>query len=199
MTTIRRRSRLAASIAAMLLVAAGATACGDDDSTTTTTEAAGGSSEELTISDVWARPATDLAATDRSAIYMVIEGGSEDDALVAAMVPTDIAAVTEVHETTMAEQGDGDMDGSADMDSEGDIDGGADMESEGDMNGGMMQMREVDRIDIPAGGTVLLEPGGFHVMLLELQTPLVPGDTVDVTLTFELAGERTVTAEVREP
>ena len=34
---------------------------------------------------------------------------------------------------------------------------------------GEMIMREVDGIDVPAGATVMLRPGGFHVMLLELQ------------------------------
>ena len=68
----------------------------------------------------------------------------------------------------------------------------------GDEGGGMMQMQEVESIEIPAGETVVLEPGGFHIMLLDLKRELTPGETVEVTLTFETAGEQTVTAEVRE-
>ena len=64
---------------------------------------------------------------------------------------------------------------------------------------GMMEMREVEEIAVPAGSTVELEPGGFHVMLLDVQRELTPGETIELTLTFEVAGEMTVQAEVREP
>jgi len=62
---------------------------------------------------------------------------------------------------------------------------------------GMMAMHPVDRISIPAGGTVTLEPGGFHIMLIGLTGELKAGTTIVLTLTFEKAGEVTVTAEVR--
>jgi len=58
-------------------------------------------------------------------------------------------------------------------------------------------MRAVDRLEIPAGETVSLEPGGYHIMLLDLASPLEEGSTVELTLTFENAGELVVTAEVR--
>ena len=55
----------------------------------------------------------------------------------------------------------------------------------------------VDRIEVPAGGSVALEPGGFHLMMLGLtETPAV-GDTVELLLTFQEGGEVTVQAEVR--
>jgi hypothetical protein len=62
---------------------------------------------------------------------------------------------------------------------------------------GMMGMHPVERLNIPAGGTVTLEPGGFHIMLINLTGELVAGSTIELTLTFEQAGEVTVTAEVR--
>jgi copper(I)-binding protein len=62
----------------------------------------------------------------------------------------------------------------------------------------VMTMREVAGIDLPAGETVSLQPGGFHIMLLDLAAPLETGDTFDVTLTFESGGERVVAVEVRE-
>lgn len=171
MTSIRTSLRSAVVVAGAFLLLAGAAACGDDDDGEATATTAAAGSAEPTISEVWARPAEDLTASDRSAVYMVIEGGAEDDALVAASVPTDVAAVTEVHETV----------------------------TDGETGGGMMTMREVDSVGIPAEGTVTLEPGGYHVMLMGLAEPLVPGDSFEVTLTFEVAGEQTVTAEVREP
>lgn len=62
---------------------------------------------------------------------------------------------------------------------------------------GMMQMRQVERIDIPAGGTATLEPGGLHVMLIGLTQDLMPGDEVSITLTFEDGSKNTITAPVR--
>jgi len=65
-------------------------------------------------------------------------------------------------------------------------------------HGGMKSMREVERVEIPAGGTAKLEPGGHHVMLMKLARPIAAGDSVPVTLTFERAGEVTVDALARE-
>lgn len=66
------------------------------------------------------------------------------------------------------------------------------------MSGGMASMHEVDSIPVPAGGKVMLEPGGFHVMLLDLASPLEVGQKFDITLEFAEAGEITVEATVQE-
>ncbi|MFD2112499.1 copper chaperone PCu(A)C [Thiorhodococcus fuscus] len=50
---------------------------------------------------------------------------------------------------------------------------------------GMMQMRRIERIDLPAGQSVELAPGGLHVMLIGLQHPLDPEATIDLTLVFD--------------
>jgi copper(I)-binding protein len=60
------------------------------------------------------------------------------------------------------------------------------------MDGTVMRMREVETIDVPAGGKAELKPGGFHVMLIDLKAPLVAGQTAPLTLTFERAGSITV-------
>jgi copper(I)-binding protein len=61
-----------------------------------------------------------------------------------------------------------------------------------------MGMQEVERIEIAAGATVMLEPGGYHIMLM-MPDPegLTVGGTVEMTLTFENAGDLVVSAEVR--
>ena len=51
--------------------------------------------------------------------------------------------------------------------------------------GGVMKMSAVPRLPLPAGKAVLLQPGGYHVMLMDLTQPLKDGDTVPITLTFE--------------
>jgi copper(I)-binding protein len=62
---------------------------------------------------------------------------------------------------------------------------------------GMHRMREVARIDVPAGGETVLQPGGLHVMLVDLAAPLKAGDQVELTLIYDDASERTLAAEVR--
>ena len=59
-------------------------------------------------------------------------------------------------------------------------------------------MQPVARLEIPAGGSVELKPGSYHIMLIGLKQDLKAGDTIEITLTFEKAGEVKVTAEVRE-
>lgn len=63
---------------------------------------------------------------------------------------------------------------------------------------GIMRMRRVDSADVPAGGELRLEPGGYHIMLIDLLEPLAPGDTVAVTLHFEQTGPLEVSAPVRQ-
>ncbi len=61
-----------------------------------------------------------------------------------------------------------------------------------------MGMQEVDRIEIPAGATVQLEPGGYHIMfMMPDMEQVVVGESVEITLTFEEAGDVVVQAEVR--
>ena len=55
--------------------------------------------------------------------------------------------------------------------------------------GDILRMRPVAAVDLPPGGTVTLQPGGFHLMLIGLKEPLVQGQSVPLTLRFERAGE----------
>lgn len=57
------------------------------------------------------------------------------------------------------------------------------------MEGGVMKMRELkDGLTIPAHSSVKLAPNGYHVMFTSLKHPLVKGESVKATLTFEHAG-----------
>lgn len=61
------------------------------------------------------------------------------------------------------------------------------------MENDIMKMRQLpDGLVIPAGESVTLAPGGLHLMFMGLKQPLVEGEAVPVTLTFETAGEITV-------
>jgi len=57
------------------------------------------------------------------------------------------------------------------------------------MEGDVMKMRELpDGLEIPAGQSVTLSPGGLHLMFMKLNGPFKQGSTIPVTLNFEKAG-----------
>jgi copper(I)-binding protein len=66
------------------------------------------------------------------------------------------------------------------------------------MDGDLMQMFEVTGIDVPAGQTVELKSGSFHIMLMKPMKNLKVGDIVNLTLEFENAGTIVVPAQVIE-
>ena len=49
-----------------------------------------------------------------------------------------------------------------------------------------------DGIEIPAGGTAALKPGGNHLMFMQLNQQIKKGSAIKVTLVFEKAGEGTL-------
>lgn len=178
--------------------------------------AACGSDSGVSIEDAWAR--TSPASTSLGAIYFDLTV-DDDDTLVSADVPDSVADHAEIHEVVAAEMADADMDDgemsgdmeSGDMDDSGDMDGSDEMDSmegdEGDMDGemsemegmGAMRMQELtDGLPLTGGETVSLEPGGYHVMLIDLVEPLETGDEIELTLEFAEAGTTTVTVEVAE-
>jgi copper(I)-binding protein len=64
------------------------------------------------------------------------------------------------------------------------------------MDGSVMRMQEVKAIDLPKGKSVTLEPGGLHLMLMNLKKPIAPGEVIPVVLTVE-SGGKLQTIEVR--
>ena len=67
------------------------------------------------------------------------------------------------------------------------------------MEGNVMKMAAVPGIAIPAGKTVALTPGGYHVMLMDLKQQLKDGDTVPITLVVEDKDKKMQTIEVDAP
>ena len=57
-------------------------------------------------------------------------------------------------------------------------------------------MRHIDALAIKGGESVVLKPGGYHMMLMDLKRPLKEGDTLKFTLSFEKAGDIEVEATV---
>ena len=68
------------------------------------------------------------------------------------------------------------------------------------MEGSTMKMRALPNgLDLPAGRAVELNPGGYHIMLMDLKQPLVEGATVPVTLVIEAKDGKKETVEVQAP
>lgn len=186
-----RINRLA--ITGLALATFGLAACGDDDTSSSDTTAAEDVQGELSITGQWAR--TSPAATTMGAAYMTITS-PVDDVLLSASVDASIAESVELHEMVMASDDmamdEGDMDHSSMSD---DTMGHNDMSD--DMSG-EMKMQQVMEIALPAGTAVELKPGGYHVMFIGLVNPLQTGDTIELTLTFQNAGEITISVPVLE-
>src|SRR3984957_19392746 len=66
------------------------------------------------------------------------------------------------------------------------------------MNNGVMKMRPVDGgLNIDPGKTVKLAPSSYHLMIMDLKSPLKQGDKLPLTLQFEKAGKVAVTLDVQ--
>jgi periplasmic copper chaperone A len=66
-------------------------------------------------------------------------------------------------------------------------------------DGAAMVMREKDGgIVIPAGAEIDLQPGGDHLMLMDVTEPLVPGNDVEIVATFDDGSTLPITAQVRD-
>jgi hypothetical protein len=63
---------------------------------------------------------------------------------------------------------------------------------------GMTGMHPIDRLDIPAGTSVTLKPGGYHLMVMGVTSELAVGGTVEIDLEFEHAGKVVVQAEIKQ-
>ena len=186
MTTNRSRLLAAGLVVPLLALAA----CGDDDDA-----AAGG----VEVEGAWARTSPMMA--EAGAAYMQLSA-DETTSVVSASVDASVAGTVELHETVAAhgddemEMGDDDM---SEMDM-GDGEMADDDMGEMDMGDGemAMTMQEAAAIALPAGETVSLEPGGLHVMLLDLPEPLEAGEEFELTLTLEDGEELVVGVEVRD-
>ena len=64
------------------------------------------------------------------------------------------------------------------------------------MDGDVMRMRAIGALELPAGKTVALQPGGYHLMLMQLKAALKAGETVPLTLVVETRDGKRQTLDV---
>ena len=63
---------------------------------------------------------------------------------------------------------------------------------------GMMKMRRIEKMEIPAHGKTVLEPGELHIMLIDLHGELKLDQKVSITLKFEDGSTKVIEAPVRK-
>jgi periplasmic copper chaperone A len=181
------RARLAAATILVLVASLGACSGPGANSGPTASPGAG-----VTVTGAWVRNSPAVAGAV-AGYFVVSNGGAAADSLLSASTP--IAKTVQLHKTVVI----GSAAPSASSAGMGGV--GSAMpsaaSSAGTGSGGMMGMVPVDRVDIPAGGSVEFKPGSYHLMIMELTGTLTVGQTVDLTLVFEKAGTITVKAEVR--
>ncbi len=61
----------------------------------------------------------------------------------------------------------------------------------------MMSMRPADRLIIQPGTSLTLKPGGYHIMIMDLNRPLIRDDSLQLMIEFSGAGTKTVTVPVK--
>jgi copper(I)-binding protein len=133
-------------------------------------------SSPISVSGAWSRPASGTAV-----VYATLRNaGSEPDQLIGASSP--IATHVGLHQSYETKMAGMSM-------------GGGSMGNM-PMSGGMVGMRSVSSIPIPPGGSTLLKPGGYHLMV-DLRHDLKAGDTIPLRLHFAKAGWLAVTVPVK--
>lgn len=183
---MKKMTRFTRSLAALTVVAGvGLAACGGAEQSDTTSGASSDSTlatseASVVVTGQWARASS--MATTMGAAYMDIVATAGDE-LLDASVDASVAGMVELHEVVAA-------DGS-DMDDHSSMGSDTTMAMSGEM-----KMQEVESIELPAGETVSLKPGGYHVMLMDLVAPLKTGTSIEVTLTFATAGKITIEVPV---
>jgi copper(I)-binding protein len=119
-----------------------------------------GAGSSIVVGNVWSRPATTTAV-----VYMSIRnGGSSGDSLIGVSSPA--ARHAELHESTSSGGSMAGMPATAPM----------------------VSMKSVASAPVPAGGQLVLQPGGYHIMLIGLSAPWKLGNTFLIRLHFKHAG-----------
>jgi copper(I)-binding protein len=140
--------------------------------------AACGSSDPVAFAatGAWSRP-TPGAATS-GVVYLIVTSDRADE-IRGVDVPASVADHAEMH-TTSIDDGGGLHDHSADDGS------------------GLATMEELDAVPIAAGGSVVFEPGGNHIMLIDLVEPLRRGESFPVTIRFASGRELDVDVAIAD-
>lgn len=79
-----------------------------------------------------------------------------------------------------------------------DVAGAAELHQSVQDSQGVMSMHPQHGVDVPGEDQVIFAPGGLHIMLVNLNQDLKPGDTIELRLDFEKTGEIVIQVPVKE-
>lgn len=65
------------------------------------------------------------------------------------------------------------------------------------MKDGVARMRQIKKLEIPAGSSASMAPGGHHIMMIGLHAPLKEGETLNAKLTFEDGSSKDIVVPIR--
>ncbi|MBX3045774.1 MAG: copper chaperone PCu(A)C [Anaerolineales bacterium] len=152
--------------------------------------------------EAFSRPT--LAGGTGAAYFMLHNATETDDALIGAS--SDVAETVEIHLSGMVAEGGAAHGQEADHEHgehEGEHAEGEHEHAMGEAEmhdlGSIGTMVKVERVELAAGHEIAFEPGGYHIMLINLQRELVAGDTFELTLHFEHAEDLTIEVKVVAP
>jgi copper(I)-binding protein len=140
----------------------------------------GSAASDISVTKAWVR----ATSTEQTAAYATLRS-AKGDRLMKVTIDTSIAGQAQLHQTMVV---DTTMMGAATT-----MAGAATMAGAGEMT-----MQPLNALVLPAGKDVVMKAGSYHIMLMQLTRPLVKGTTVDLTFSFEKAGNITVKAEVTD-
>lgn len=166
--------RVLGSTAAALLLALGLAACGD-----TTAETTAQTATETTAETT---PETATPAVVVGDPWVRATRGTEDPSMTAAFMTLDNAGTEDV--TLVA--------------ASSSVARMAELHEMAVVDGTPVMQPVAGGIPLAAGRGKLLEPGGYHVMLMGLRDPLSPGDEVDLVLEFSDGSTQELTVPVKE-
>jgi copper(I)-binding protein len=129
----------------------------------------------LEAKDGWARP---TAAGGTAAVYLQLRNGTAED-LVLIGASSDVARVIEMHHSMAMDE----MEGMSATEPDTDV----------------MTMMPVAELTLEAGETIVFEPGGYHLMLIDLQQELITDEIFFVTLHFSNSPDLQVEVQVLAP
>ena len=128
-------------------------------------DATGSAAGPLVVEEAWAVARPSLSPMPMTAVFATVRNPSDREVVITAAT-TDASDHTELHTTVTPT-------------SASTASTAASPSSHADHG----TMRKVDRLTVPAGGTLTLRPGGDHVMVMAMRRPLPAGAPVAVTLT----------------
>lgn len=153
--------------------------------------------------EAYSRP---TPAGGTGAAYFMLHNATEtDDVLIGASSP--VAEAVEIHMSSLMAESSVDAEGQeANLDQADNSDDDAQAGMDHSMGEAEMQdmshvgsMVMVERVELAAGDEIPFEPGGYHIMLINLQQELKAGDVFELTLHFEQSEAITIEVTVMAP